>query len=94
MINLTNPEKNQTGCYCKEVKFHTWSDSMLEAECSRVGTEICNHTTNYIAGNLKITQKKPHPYSYTISRVCLFYKLDRIKTHLQAHLYVSNLVTH
>lgn len=32
---------------------------MLEAECSRVGTEICNLTTNYIAGNLRITQKNP-----------------------------------
>lgn len=32
---------------------------MFGAECSRVGTEICNHATNYTAGNLKITQKKP-----------------------------------
>lgn len=44
---------------------------MFGAECSRVGTERCNHATNYTAGNLKITQKNPSIFLHNLKSMLI-----------------------
>lgn len=67
---------------------------MFGAECSRVGTERCNHATNYTAGNLKITQKNPSIFLHNLKSMLIRQnhtpqRLEK-KCNVYTELQVSN----